>query len=76
MNSVKHRAASDWNATIKHINTTDIDRRDLLKSLKECIFESYTEFKNGFSHTHNSISKLKLVNGLQDVFFPYFLLNC
>ena len=42
MNSVKHRAASDWNATIKHINTTDTDRRDLLKSLKECIFESYT----------------------------------
>ena len=42
LNSVKHRAASDWNATIKHINTIDIDRQDLMKSLKERIFDSYT----------------------------------
>ena len=42
LNSVKHRAASDWNAMIKDINTVGIDRQDLMKSLKERIFESYT----------------------------------
>ena len=34
LNSVKHRAASDWNAIIKHVNTIGIDRQDLMKSLK------------------------------------------
>ena len=42
LNSVKHRAASDWNAIIKHINTIGIDRHDLMKSLKESTFDSYT----------------------------------
>ena len=42
LNSVKRRAASDWNAMIKDINTIGIDRQDLMKSLKEGIFESYT----------------------------------
>ena len=42
LNSVKHRAASDRNAMIKDINTIGIDRQDLMKSLKERIFESYT----------------------------------
>ena len=42
INSVKQRAASDWNAMIKDINTIGIDRQDLMKSLKERIFESYT----------------------------------
>ena len=42
LNSVKHRATSDWNAIIKHINTIGIDRQDLMKSLKERIFDSYT----------------------------------
>ena len=42
LNSVKHRAASDWNAMIKDINTISIDKQDLMKSLKEHIFESYT----------------------------------
>ena len=42
LNSVKHRATSDWNAMIKDINTLGIDRQDLMKSLKERIFESYT----------------------------------
>ena len=40
LNSVKHGAASDWNAIIKHTNTIGIDRQDLMKSLKECIFDS------------------------------------
>ena len=39
---VKNGAVSDWNAIIKHINTIGIDRQDLMKSLKECIFDSYT----------------------------------
>ena len=55
LNSVKHRAASDWNAMIKDINTIGIDRQDLMKSLKECTFESYTQFKKGFLHTQNLI---------------------
>ena len=42
LTSVKHRAASDWKAIIKHINTTGIDRQDLMKSLKERTFDSYT----------------------------------
>ena len=42
LNSVKHRIASDWNAMIKDINTIGTDRQDLMKSLKEGIFESYT----------------------------------
>ena len=42
LNYVRHRAASDWNAIIKHINTIGIDRQDLMKSLKERIFDSYT----------------------------------
>ena len=42
LNSVKHRATSDRNAMIKDINTIGIDRQDLMKSLKERIFESYT----------------------------------
>ena len=42
LNYVKHRAASDWNAILKHINTIGIDRQDLMKSLKERIFDSYT----------------------------------
>ena len=42
LNSVKHRVASDWNAMIKDINAIGIDRQDLMKSLKEHIFESYT----------------------------------
>ena len=42
LNSVKHRAASDWNAIIKDINTIGIDRQDLMKSLKELIFKSCT----------------------------------
>ena len=42
LNSVKHRAASDWNAMIKDINTVGIGRQDLMKSLKKRIFESYT----------------------------------
>ena len=42
LNSVKRRAASDWNAMIKDINTIGIDRQDLMKSLKEGIFGSYT----------------------------------
>ena len=41
LNSVKHRATSDWNAMIKDINTTCTDRQDLMKSLKECIFGFY-----------------------------------
>ena len=40
LNSVKHRAGSDWNAIIKH--RIGIDRQDLMKSLKERIFGSYT----------------------------------
>ena len=42
LNSVKHRIASDWNAMIKDINTIGTDRQDLMKSLKEGIFESNT----------------------------------
>ena len=42
LNFVKHRADSDWNAIIKHINTIGIDRQDLMKSLKERTFNSYT----------------------------------
>ena len=41
LSSVKHKAASDWNTIIKHINTIGIDRQDLMKSLKERIFDSY-----------------------------------
>ena len=47
LNSVKHRAASDWNAMIKDINTIGIDRQDLMKSLKACIFESYYPIQKG-----------------------------
>ena len=32
--SVKHRAASDWNAMIKDINTIGIDGQDLMKTLR------------------------------------------
>ena len=42
LNSVKHRTASDWNAVIKDINTIGTDRQDLMKSLNEGVFESYT----------------------------------
>ena len=42
LNSVKRRATSNWNAMIKDVNTVGIDRQDLMKSLKERIFESYT----------------------------------
>ena len=41
LKSVKHSAASYWNAIIKHIKTRGIDRQDLMKPLKECIFDSY-----------------------------------
>ena len=37
LNSVKHRAASDWNAMIKDINIIGIDRQDLMKSLTTLI---------------------------------------
>ena len=41
----------DLNTITKHVNTIGIDRQDLMKSVKECIFDSFTLFKKGFSHT-------------------------
>ena len=77
LNSVKHRAASDWNAMIKDINIIGIDRQDLMKSLKERIFEPYTYFKKGFSHTQNPISKIKHKSSPKIIFslFPSELLS-
>ena len=45
----------DLNTITKHVNTIGIDRQDLMKSVKECIFDSFTLFKKGFSHTQNPI---------------------
>ena len=42
LNSLKQRAASDWNGRIKHINTIGIDRQDLMRSLRKRIFDCYT----------------------------------
>ena len=46
LNSVKHKAASEWNEVTKHINTTEkngpIPRTKFITSLKEYIFNSYT----------------------------------
>ena len=52
MNSVEDRAASDWNAIIKHINAIGIDRQDLMKSLKKRIFVSLTPTLNSKSASH------------------------
>ena len=39
LNSIKNRAASDWNQISKNLNTAD--KPQLIKSLREYIFNSY-----------------------------------